>query len=164
MTFQEASADLRWYFRDSAGAMGLRSNFGGMVAQLEGGGFHQRAGYEADQRALEAAERAREIRKALDASPVWAQVVLRIAYRLMDGERRLIGITTSAALAHARSRSKRELGEWLEKCRTSKDMGRKKEWAALRAESQGLLEDALSAYGLAVDSNRERRKVDRPEA
>lgn len=154
MTLQESSSDLRWFFRDSEGAMGLRSNFGGMVAQLEGGGYSQRAGYELDDRAVVAAERAREIKKALEASPIWAQLVLRIAYRQADGERRLIGITTSAALAHARSRSKRGLGEWIEKCRTSKDMARKKEWAALRAESQGLLEEALSAYGSAVDSNK----------
>jgi len=152
VTFQEAAADLRWYYRDSAGAMGLRSNFGGMVAQLEGGGFHQRASYEADERAIRAAERARNIRKALDSTPIWARVALGVAYRLADGERRLLGITVLAAGEHRRSRSKRELGEWIERCRVSKDLAKKKLWAKLRAEAQGLLESALSAYGSAVDS------------
>lgn len=58
-------SDLAWHFNSAAGAMGLRSGFGSMVATLEGlrdTGYHA---YEISEHALEAATRDRRISKAL---------------------------------------------------------------------------------------------------
>jgi hypothetical protein len=152
MTEHDVAADLRWFYRDSEGEMGMRSNFSAMVAQLEGGGFHAVASYEVNERTVQAAERAREVQKALKRCAVWAAVVIGLAYRNAGGEQRLTCALTSAAQSHKRSKSRRELPDWLEKQRLSKDQTKKRAWALLRAEALGLIREASMEYIRAVEN------------
>lgn len=152
------AADLRWYFRDSPGELGLRSNFGGMVASLEGGGWTPKPTHEVEERRLQAAERARRVLRALEGCPVWARVVLSIAYRYADGEQRLIGALSAAAQEHRRSRTKRSLADWLERMRKSKEPLRRKLYSDLRLNMLGLLEEALESYTSVVSTLAARRR------
>jgi hypothetical protein len=151
VTDHDVAADLRWFYRDSEGAMGLHSNFSAMIAQLEGGGFHPVASYEANYSAVQAAARAREIGKALERCAVWVRVVLGLAFRRASGEQRLTCALVSAVQEHKRSKSRRQLPDWLEKQRTSKDQARKRAWAKLRAEALGLIKEASTEYIRAVE-------------
>jgi len=92
-----ADSELRWFFADADGDMGLRSNFPAMVTSLQMGG---RSGsvtpvsVELNDRWFEAATRSRLCRRALEAiGPVRAH--------------------RAARDAHQRSRSARSLEEWL---------------------------------------------------
>jgi hypothetical protein len=148
MNSLDAQAELRWLFRDAEGDMGLRSNFAGMVAALEGGGFHPRPSYSMDERQVRAAESAREMRKALAAAPVWAQVVIGVALKDPYAEERhaLIAATLAAVEEWRRSRSKRPLHEWLEKQRTSKEQVKRRKFLQLREGARATLDEALTAY------------------
>jgi hypothetical protein len=146
VTEHDVAADIRWLFNYAEGEMGLRSNFASMVAQLEGGGFHHSASYEMDERAISAARRAREVGQALQRCAGWAAVVLGLAFRCTGGEQRLTCALVSAAQAHKRSKSRRELPDWLEKQRRSKDQTKNRTWAKLRAEAQGLIREASLEY------------------
>ena len=149
---QRWAADLRWFFLESDGEMGLRSNFGAVVAGLEGGGHTARVNHDVADRVMAAAERARHIRRTMEAEavPVWAQVVLRVAFRREDGELALMGALTSAVREHRRSRTKRSIEEWLAKTRDSKSPERRLLYAQLRAEVTSLAEEALDLYAQAV--------------
>lgn len=157
-THERHAADLRFFFRDAAGAMGLRSNFGGMVASLEGGGFHPKPNHEVADHVLFAAERARRVLRVLEACPVWARVVLSIAYRHADGEQRLMGALTAASQEHRRSRTKRTLQDWLERMRKSKEPLRRKLYSDLRLNMLALLEEALESYTSAVGTLAAKRR------
>jgi hypothetical protein len=142
---ERIAADLRFFFRDAAGAIGLKSNFGGMVASLEGGGFNPRHTYEVDERKLQAAERARKISAVLDELG-WERVVLGVAYKYPDGDERLIGILATTKAEYKRSRTKRDLRDWLDRLRQNKDSGRRFTFALLRDEALQLLTRALDEY------------------
>lgn len=146
------AADLRWLFRESAGAIGQRSNFGAMVASLESGrgGGQGRTSYDVDDRALQAAERVRHIGRTLDGLPVWARVVLALAYRAEDGELRLVGALTSTADRYRRSSTKHPVSAWLQKTRDSQAETRRRIWAMLRAEAADLLGEAVDLYAAAA--------------
>lgn len=143
--------------------MGLRSNFSGMVASLEGGGFVPSPTHEVDERKLRAAERARNIITALDAVPVWARVVLGVAYRHADGEAKLIGALCSTNNEHKRSKSKRQLHDWLERQRLAKDSEKRRAYVRLREEARALLCRAVQVFGRVGLELARRRRLSREE-
>lgn len=147
---QRWAADLRWLYSESAGELGLRSNFGALVAGLEGGGHSARVSHEVSDRVMEAAERARTIRRTLESIPVWAQVVLGVAFRREDGELVLMAALSSAVREHHRSRTKRPIQEWLEKTRENTSGARRLLFAQLRSEVTDLTEEALDLYARAT--------------
>lgn len=152
-------ADLRWFYRDSEGALGLKSNYGGMLASLEGGGFHPTGSYEVDMRKLEAAERARHISIALGNTKLWARVVLAVALRYSDGDVRLIGALASTNAEYRRARSRRSLVEWLERTYLSKDTRRRQLFSNLREEARALLCSAVGDFArVTSELARERRR------
>ena len=156
---ERAAADLRWLFRDSEGALGLRSNFGGMIASLEGGGWTPKPTHEVDERVLQAAERRRKLLDILEEVPVWARVVLSGAYRYSDGENRLLGILSSAAQEYRRSKTRRGIADWIERIRLSKDQARRRTYAQLRLEATELLCEAFAAYYEAARELEKRRRI-----
>lgn len=147
---QRWAADLRWLFSEADGEMGLRSNFGALVAGLEGGGHSARVCHDVADRTMEAAERARTIRRALEDVPVWARVVLGVAFRRADGELALMAALTSAASEHRRSRTKRPIQEWLAKTRDNKSRERRLLYARLRSEASDVVEEALDLFARAM--------------
>jgi hypothetical protein len=157
--YERIAADLRWVFRDSEGELGLKSNFGGMIASLEGGGWTPKPTHEVDERRLQAAERRRRILEVLDAIPVWARVVLSITYRYADGENLLVGILTVTAQEHRRSRTVRSLADWLERIRLSKDPGRRRTYSQLRLAAADLLCCAFDSYTDAAHELAHRRRL-----
>jgi hypothetical protein len=147
---QRWAADLRWLFSESDGELGLRSNFGALVAGLEGGGHSASVSHEVSDRVMESAERARTIRRALESVPDWARVVLGVAFRRADGELALMAALTSAALEHRRSRTKRPIQEWLAKTRDNKSKERRRLYVQLRMEATDVVEVALDLYARAA--------------
>jgi len=117
-----ADSELRWFFADADGDMGLRSNFPAMVTSLQMGG---RSGsvtpvsVELNDRWFEAATRSRLCRRALEAiGPVRAHLL----FCAFGGCREVapfgrttgvVPLTRAARDAHQRSRSARSLEEWL---------------------------------------------------
>lgn len=157
--YERSASDLRFYFRDAAAAMGLRSNFGAMIASLEGGGWTPKPTHEVADYRLEAARRAREIHDVLELTPDWARVVLGVAFRHHDGSELLLGGTLLAVDYHRRSKTKRELRDWVERCRVSKDAKRNRLWVELRQNADAILEEALDEYErVAAVLDRQRRE------
>lgn len=149
-SLQRWAADLRWLFTAADGELGLRSNFQGMVASLESGGRTSgRSDYDVTPQQIHAATRARTICQALEQMPVWARVVLGIAYRRNDGEAALMCALSSTTLEHRRSRTKREPRDWLERTRRSRSNQRRLMYAKLRHEATDLVEEALDLYAQA---------------
>lgn len=157
-------ADIRWLFHSADGALGLRSNFAGMVASLEGGGYSARTSYDVDEHRLQAAERARRIRRALELTPDWARVVVGVLCRTPDGETALLCALTSTAEEHRRSRTKRQLADWLEKTRCSGSPARRKLYIRLEMEAARVAGEALGLYAKAYNSlsPKSRRSRDQP--
>lgn len=144
---QRLAADLRWLFTAADGEMGLRSNFSGMVASLEGGGHSAPSSFDPDDRKLQAALRSRRIRRSLDMVPDWARVVLGVVYRHpTGGESALICALSSTVAEHRRSGTKRGVADWLERTSTSKSAGRRLLYVKLRMEATELVEKALDLY------------------
>jgi hypothetical protein len=169
MTFtlsqQRWVADIRWLFHSADGAMGLKSNFSGMMASLEGGGHSARSSYDLDDRRLQAAERARHIRRALELTPDWARVVLGVLFRQTDdGEAALICALSTAVAEHKRSRTRRQLVDWLERTRCSSSNARRQLYVRLSMEASSVAGEALGLYAKAYNSlmPRARRAVDQP--
>lgn len=147
---QRWAADLRWLFSESDGELGLRSNFGALVAGLEGGGHSARVSHEVSDRVMESAERARTIRKTLEAIPAWARVVLGVTFRRADGELALMAALSSAVLEHKRSRTKRAVGDWLQRLRDNTSGAKRLVFEQLRNEATDLAEEALDLYARAA--------------
>lgn len=161
---QRWAADLRWLFHSADGAMGLKSNFAGMMASLEGG-HSARTVYDVDDRQLQAAERSRRIRRALELTPDWARVVLGVLFRRPeDGETALICALSSTAEEHRRSRTRRQLEDWLERTRTSSSAARRMLYVRLSDEASRVAGEALGLYAKAYSSlsPKSRRTRDRP--
>lgn len=149
---QRWAADIRWFFHSADGAMGLKSNFMGMVASLEGGGPSSRVAYEVDDRRLVAAERARLISRALELTPGWARVVIGLLCRTTDGEDVLLGALISTTTEHRRSRTKRPVKEWLERTRCSSSAARRMVYIRLDMEAAHVAGEALGLYAKAYNS------------
>lgn len=144
--YERTAADLRFYFRDADGAMGLRSNFQAMVSSLEGGGWTPKPTHEVGDHRMEAARRCREIHDVLELIPVWARVVLGVCYRSPDGQALFLGATSLAVDYHRRSKTKRYLWDWAERCRLSSDQRRNRLWVEMRQNADAILEEAMDEY------------------
>jgi hypothetical protein len=84
-------ADLRWLFLESEGELGVRSNFEPMRARLEcGGRTGGRPILEIDERSLDAAEKARYLRRAFEAMRVGCACPLAVACPRDSRECRLL--------------------------------------------------------------------------
>jgi len=157
-------ADLRWFFTEADGEMGLKSTFGGMVHQLQMGGG-ARGSYtpvprEADGRLLEAATRARLISRALEACGREAAAVLREAYSALPvelaelfpafGELAALVVSTPAAdRMWRRSRTNRVKVAWLVRRSLQARKGDPSAGSQvyeLRREAEALLAGAARAY------------------
>lgn len=169
-----AERALKWFWQSADGEMGLRSNFGAMVAQLEGG--HTGGGDldDVEQRMLmrlEAAGRARQIRRAFENVPGAHLWILRAVFGSGARELPALGAVaplapyTRAALeAHAASGSDKTIEEWIvrlcHRCATrAAGETRKKRRAeeratatdrasldAIRREGEALLRSSLSRF------------------
>lgn len=155
-------ADLRWFWTESDGAMGLKSLFPAQIAQLQIGagrrGTHTPIQHEVDGRLVEAATRARLISRALECMPRGHVRVLRAAYGdahhhqlrpiyadLAD----LAPETDAAQKAHRRSRTTRALAEWLirlAKRATRGEQEPKRILYLVRSEAEATLVSAHRAY------------------
>jgi len=177
--------DLRWYYNCADGEMGLRSNYLPMVQQAMEGpkrgtvscappdGF--------DGHLVAAAQRARFIRRALQRLSRGHQDTLRDAYLeqlLEDAIGRdeqgrsalqqleaygalagLVGLSPTARQEHAGSKTKRPLGEWLERlARPSAGAKPRTICAALRREAEARLAAASKAYVQAAKEFRQQTR------
>lgn len=150
---ERVAAELRWYYREAEGDMGLRSNFGPMVTRLQGltggGALH----LELDGRQVAAAGRARRVKAALVQLSVTHWGVLAVAYGQPGGALNLVGIIAmlkSTETEHQLSRTTRPLPDWLERLgRRPTTTLRQRLYARLKGEAERLLEEALDAYSAA---------------
>lgn len=144
---EQAAANLRWYYRLSDGEMGLQSNFGSLVARLEGrGGTGQQT--EIDGRRLEAAARARRISKALEKLDQVPRKALRAAFG--GGEAldlvSVVLMLPEASEAHRRSRTSRPIREWLKKLCATADPVRRRMFLELSRAAEQMVDSALSRF------------------
>lgn len=155
-------ADLRWFWTESDGALGLRSMFPQQMAQLQLGGgrrgTHTPIQREPDRRLVEAATRARLISRALETIHQEHVRVLRSAYgdsvhrplTVLYGELSELVVRTEAARrAHRKSRTTRSLEDWLVRLVRRADRGEqgaKHTVYAVKAEAEARLVGAARAY------------------
>jgi len=123
------AAELAWFFNESEGAMGVRSNFGSMKARLEAPMSHSGVvATEMDERQVEAASRARLVRRSLEGIAPEHRDTLRAAYTArrhtperpdpLKRYRDLAGLvehSPETARIHKGARSARPLLAWLER-------------------------------------------------
>lgn len=151
MRVEEIGAELRWYWRESHGELGLRSNFTSMVARLEGGAAPQ-AVPEVDGRRLEAARRARRIARRLEEMPAHLVRALWLVFAAPESAGlRLVAIDEPECVeAHVRSRSKRKRAEWYDRLTKAAQLGydieRRRLWIRIQAAADKRLCEALDAY------------------
>lgn len=150
MHHEQAAADLRWFWREASGDLGLSSNFMAVVSRIEGATPAGNTG-EPDVRRLEAAARARRISATLGGMAPDAIRVLRLAFGSPDGDLRMVALsTTECEDAYRRSRTRRPPAEWFERlsisARKGDDLERRRTWARIQASAQLALSRALDAY------------------
>lgn len=158
-----AIADLRWYWSDAAGDLGLKSNFEPMRARLETGGRTGGAPIlELDEKCIDAATRERHIRRALERITERDRGILRAAFGGADRDLPAFGratgvvpMTDAATLAHRKSRTNRPLEEWLVRlvCHAEKDPVAARTMRVIRREADIMLGAALARF-----SNARRRR------
>lgn len=153
---ERAAADLRWFWMEAHGDLGLRSNFNAVVSLIEGASPSGRAG-EPQVHVLEAAARARHISRTLEAVTPHMVRILRLAFGGSDDRLRTLAIATmECADAHRRSRSLRPVAEWFDRlsaaARKGDDLERKRAWVKIQASAQQALSRALEAYVGARDA------------
>lgn len=147
------AAELRWYYREAEGDMGLRSNFAPMVSRLQGvlGGGPLRL--ELDGRNVAAAGRARRVKAALEQLGVGQQYVLGVAFGNPREPRNVEGLVCTLKSAEEEwrlSRTTRTLPDWVARLgRLPTTQLRARLYARLRGEAERLLEEALDAYSAA---------------
>jgi len=147
-----AAADLRWFFREGAGALGLKSNFGGMIASLEGGGWTPKPSHDVPLHLVEAAQRYRRIEERLERCTKPSRDILRWAFQEPDNDASLIAVLTHNAKAvqeWAESKTTRDIRDWLVRLReTSKDdYLRARQWLKLKALGMSSLECCIQEFG-----------------
>jgi hypothetical protein len=160
----EDEADLRWYWNEAEGDMGLRSNFAAMVACLELGGP---AGglpvHDDEEGRLKAAGRERRVRRAIEL--LSARDVTILVHAFGSGSRKLppfgratgvVPLTAAARLTWANSGTTRPLGEWLVRlvCRVHGGLGNRPAQdralaQTIRREAESMLLGAMRAYAAA---------------
>jgi hypothetical protein len=149
---QEASSDLRWFWREAAGEMGLRSNFESVRLRLQGVYGNRTGAVEMDHRALGAASRVRAIHRRLERVPDDQVRTLFAAYGLVVFPGllpwgRCAGVLPLQPLsqqAHHRSRTKRSIEDWLSRLhRNARKSGASSPERELAGELQRDAESAL---------------------
>jgi hypothetical protein len=155
-----SAADLRWYFCDAAGEMGLRSNFGAMVAGLEAGGRRGGAPMkDMDPRVIAAATRARRITRVLEHLAAAHLLTLARVYGSSEHPGlesfgtlgSLFPETQAAHRAHVVSQSRKPFETWLFRRaqRVSAGKGSRAEQAFIievSREAEAMLAAASRAY------------------
>jgi hypothetical protein len=157
-----AISDLRWYFTDAAGDMGLASNFEPMRAALERGGRSEGLHVvEANPRQFDAATRERHVRRALERLSEWDRQVLRAAFGRSERDLPAFGratgvvpMTEAARLAHQHSGSPRPLEEWLARlvCNGARDAKAAQSLRVIRREADALVGAALAKFASAMSA------------
>jgi hypothetical protein len=154
---RRAAEELRWYWTEAAGAMGARSNFEPMRARLETGRVTGGAAtLEVDERRLDAATRARLIRRTLEAMrPADARLLFSAFGR---DERELAGlghatgvipVLLSTRRAWLDSGTSRPLEEWLARLvirAAAKDGRAAVALRVLLRDAESTLDSALSRF------------------
>lgn len=114
------AADLRWYFCESEGEMSAPSNFSAMIKILQNGGpSGGTPSTDLSESAIDAAVRARRIRRALQQLPNDQCLILRAAFsecapiRPFGDLTGIVPLTVAAQCAWAISNSDKSLTEWL---------------------------------------------------
>ena len=151
--------DLRWFFTDSAGDLGLRSNFMSVVRMIDQGVPQSGAPRDLDIHLIEAASRARLIQETLRRCDAASTEALRQCYgEPTPAELAVLGraanlVRTSDALAreHKASRSRKAPDAWLQllALRLTKGTASPKDRQtalALTREAISLLAQAQRAY------------------
>jgi hypothetical protein len=152
--------DLRWFFVESAGAMGVRSNFGAIVRMIDGGRSPQSGmPREIEGRILASAGRARAVQATLErCGDEHAQVLRRCYGETSPAELAVFGkagnlVPLSSLLeqGHRASRSKRPIAEWLQllAARLGKGTAGLKDRALAREltrDAEAMLTQAQRAY------------------
>lgn len=169
-------ADLKWFWTEADGDLGLKSMFPQQMAQLQIGngarGTHTPKQLEPDGRLVEAATRARLVSRALETCRPEHVRILRAAYcesvfrpiRVLYGElAELVTRTDAARQAYRRSRTTRSLEEWLTRLAARAEKGEaepRRIVYQVRGEAEARLVAACRAYVGArrrwVDINRQR--------
>jgi hypothetical protein len=151
---EEAAAELRWFWRESSGELGLRSNFTSLVARLEGGG-PMAVSTELDNRRIQAARRARGIQTALDELSAADWRVLWLAFGAdgaAAGTERLWLVALETEVfgeEYRRSHTTRPPLEWLRRVADAARRGeweRRRLWTKIQASAEQELGRALSTY------------------
>jgi hypothetical protein len=124
LAFAANAEELRWFFSDSSGEMGMRSNYPSMILRIHYGRSLRDGSpvSEIDEHALDAAYRARRIQRTLEAAGslvsamLWftygweAPAALRKAYQELAG---LVFNSPVSYVAFRRSGTSRTFGDWL---------------------------------------------------
>lgn len=171
-------AELRWYYNVAAGEMGMRSGFASMVARIEvGARTSSEPSTEMNPRFVEAASRARLIKKALDQLGEADRRVLLEAYReqvLVDAHGRealqqlaawgavaaLVALSAEAQHKYRASRTTRPYLEWLARLARPTAAGAARTiCSALRREAETRLARAGRAYAAAARQVRRARRA-----
>jgi hypothetical protein len=172
---EEASAaELRWYWGEAEGDMGVVSNFEAMRACLElGGPTGGKPKLDLDERSLQAATRERHIRRALER--LSAHDVSILAHAFAPGTREIpsfgkatgvVPITRVALSSWSSSGTNRGLTEWLARLVVRVHTGKSNDLArdlallrAIRWDAERMLVAALRAYAEARGSKPPSGKV-----
>jgi hypothetical protein len=156
------AAELRWYWADATGDMGLKSNFEAMRARMQRAASRGgKPNVDIDERCVEAATREKHIRRALAQVPDREAVILVHAFGPGIREIPVFGpatgvvpLTRVARQAWAKSGTTRTLEDWLARLLLRVHTGRGHDPAgdaallrAIRLEAQGTLRSAMKAYG-----------------
>lgn len=146
--------ELRWYYNEMKGELGLRSNFMSIVNKLSG--FYGAADPNSniDGRILAAASRAKKVARGLARLQPDQSNILYL-YTIGHPEEALMPIIINSKDAqnlHKKSRSRKPFEEWCLNLVPKKDCNpddkRTRLWLKLKAEATRKLERCLSAFRL----------------
>ena len=141
--------ELRWYFIDAGGDLGLRSNFESVARRIGGIYSPPQTSAEMDGRLLQSASRFKRVDRAIKSmDPHLAVVLHAFAHHRELG---VMLIQKSARDAHRAARSKRSLPDWLERIAPHKGKEQKPEhgrlWVRIRADATRELDRAMNDFG-----------------
>ncbi len=157
----ESEDDLRWYFNESSGAMGLKSNFAGMVMNIQAPRSHGNScAAVIGEHQVEAASRARWVSRVLTAVGEDHARTLRAAYQARQsndpaaaalkafGELGSLVLESPATVEyHRRSRSQKPLLDWLLRIsRKQASPAARSQCAEVRRDAEARLAKAARAY------------------
>lgn len=147
---QEALTELRWYFLESQGDLGLRSNFESISSRIGGVyGTPQTSG-NLDGRMFAAATRYKRVDRAVKAmTPSSVLVLHAFAHHEMLG---VMLASKTARDEHRASRTARSLADWMQRIAPRKEKpqtaGQSRAWLAIRADATRSLDRAMGEFDL----------------